>query len=140
MVSHGDFAKGLHSAVRMMTGKREGVFSCNLSEDMSADQFVVEFSTYLEEIQEGDEIILLADIISGSPITNAVEILDNKGWLENTIILAGMNMPLALSAVLLKDNSISLSELKEIILIEAHDGLQEFTKKDIEVVDYDIDL
>lgn len=137
MVSHGDFAKGLHSAVRMMTGKREGVFSCNLSEEMSADEFAEEFRTYTEEIQEGEEIVLLADILSGSPITNAVEILDEKGWMENTVILAGMNMPLALSAVLLKDNNISLSELKEIILIEAHDGLQEFTKKDIEVVDFD---
>lgn len=138
MVSHGDFAKGLHSAVRMMTGKREGVFSCNLTEEMSADDFATEFATYVDEIQEGEEIVLLADIISGSPITNAVEILEEKGHMTHTIILAGMNMPLALSAVMLKENDVTLDELKQIILIEAHDGLQEFTMKDIEVVDYDI--
>lgn len=135
MVSHGDFAKGLHSAVRMMTGKREGVFSCNLTEDMSADEFTKEFTTYTEEIAEGDEIILLADIISGSPITNAVSVLDEKGLMKNTIILAGMNMPLALNAVLYKDSSRTLLEVKELILKEAHNGLQEFTVQDIEVVD-----
>lgn len=135
MVSHGDFAKGLHSAVRMMTGKREGVFSCNLTEDMNADQFTTEFKTYADEIQEGEEIILLADIISGSPITNAVTVLDELGLMEKTIILAGMNMPLALSAVLYKDSSRSLTEVKELILADAHKGLQEFGMKDIEVVE-----
>ncbi|MBQ0066240.1 MAG: PTS sugar transporter subunit IIA [Firmicutes bacterium] len=135
MVSHGDFAKGLHSAVRMMTGKREGVFSCNLTEDMTADQFTTEFKTYADEIQEGEEIILLADIISGSPITNAVTVLDELGLMEKTIILAGMNMPLALSAVLYKDSSRSLTEVKELILADAHKGLQEFEMEDIEVVE-----
>ena len=39
MVSHGEFAPGLHSAVKMMTGDRDDVLSTSLKADMSADQF-----------------------------------------------------------------------------------------------------
>ena len=44
-----------------------------------------------------------------------------------------MNMPLALNAVLYKDSSRTLAQVKEMILDDAHKGLQEFTMKDIEV-------
>ena len=37
MVSHGEFAPGLHSAVKMMTGSRDDVLGTNLREDISAD-------------------------------------------------------------------------------------------------------
>ena len=39
MVSHGEFAPGLHSAVKMMTGDREDVLSTSLKDGMSADEF-----------------------------------------------------------------------------------------------------
>ena len=36
MVSHGEFAPGLHSAVKMMTGDREDVLSTSLKDGMTA--------------------------------------------------------------------------------------------------------
>ena len=65
LVSHGTFAPGLHSAVQMMTGPREDVLDTSLLPDMSADTFQENFRKLVEPIKPEDEIILLADILSG---------------------------------------------------------------------------
>lgn len=126
MVSHGSFAEGLHSAVKMMTGDREAVYSCGLKDDMSADTFAFVFSSMIQNFNDSDEIILLADILSGSPFTNALNELEKRNLLKNTIILAGMNMPLALTAVIMKDQEIELDELKGQLLSEDYAGMVEF--------------
>ena len=59
---------------------------------MSADTFQENFRKLVEPIKPEDEIILLADILSGSPFTKALEVLSEKGYLKNTIVIAGMNM------------------------------------------------
>ena len=75
MVSHGELAPGLHSAVKMMTGDRDDVLSTSLKDGMSADEFADNFRTLVKDITAEDEIILLADILSGSPFTNALNVL-----------------------------------------------------------------
>lgn len=115
MVSHGEFAPGLHSAVKMMTGDRDDVLSTSLKDGMSADQFAENFRELVSGFTSDDEVILLADILSGSPFTNALSVLDEKGLLANTLVIAGMNMPCAISAVLMKDN-MDRDALKETLL------------------------
>ena len=126
MVSHGEFAPGLHSAVKMMTGDRNDVLSTSLKEDMSADQFAENFKTLVAPLTADDSVVLLADILSGSPFTNALAVLDERGLLQNTLVIAGMNMPMAITAVLMKDNFDDLAVLKETILSEGHAGMTEF--------------
>ena len=115
MVSHGEFAPGLHSAVKMMTGDRDDVLSTSLKDGMSADQFAENFRELVSGFNSDDEVILLADILSGSPFTNALSVLDEKGLLANTLVIAGMN----------KDN-IDRDALKETLLSEGRAGLCEF--------------
>ena len=122
MVSHGEFAPGLHSAVKMMTGERDDVLSTSLI----ADEFAANFRTLVEPLNADDSVILLADILSGSPFTNALAVLDEKGLMPNTLVIAGMNMPLAITAVLMKDNFDDAELLKETLLSEGHAGLTEF--------------
>ena len=67
--------------------------------------------------------ILLGDIIGGSPLTNATNVLVNKGI--KTVILGGMNLPLALTTVLMKD-TVSLDEIANQVLEQARMAMQEF--------------
>jgi len=138
MVSHGTFAPGLHSAVQMMTGPREDVLDTSLLPDMSADTFQENFRKLVKVIKPEDEIILLADILSGSPFTKALEVLAQNDMLPNTIVLAGMNMPMALTAVLMKDNIDDRKALVETILSEGKNGLLEFTTADDSASEEDI--
>lgn len=126
IVSHGEFAPGLHSAVKMMTGDREDVLSTSLKDGMSADEFAENFAQLIKDFKEDDQVILLADILSGSPFTNALNVLDQRGLLQNTLVIAGMNMPLAITAVLMKDNFDDMDALKETLLSEGRSGLTDF--------------
>lgn len=127
MVSHGEFAPGLHSAVKMMTGDREDVLSTSLKDGMGADEFASNFAELIKNFKADDQVILLADILSGSPFTNALNVLDQKGLLQNTLVIAGMNMPLAITAVLMKDNFDNVQDLKDTLLSEGRTGLTDFT-------------
>ncbi len=137
MVSHGEFAPGLHTAVRMMTGDRNDVLSTSLKADMSADQFAENFKELVKDFTPDDQIILLADILSGSPFTNALNVLSDKGLIGNTLVLAGMNLPMAITAVLMKDNVDNVQDLKDTLLTEGRNGVTDFK---VEAGDDDDDL
>lgn len=117
MVSHGEFAQGLRSAVRMMTGERDDMFSVSLKENMGTNDFAEEFSKLTEPFTSEDEVLLFSDILSGSPFTTSLDLLSQKGMLGRTMVFTGMNMPMVLTAVLMKDN-LEGEDLKEVILSE----------------------
>lgn len=110
-----------------MTGDREDVLSTSLKDGMSADEFASNFAKLIKDFKADDQVILLADILSGSPFTNALNVLDQKGLLQNTLVIAGMNMPLAITAVLMKDNFDNVQDLKDTLLNEGRTGLTDFT-------------
>jgi PTS system N-acetylgalactosamine-specific IIA component len=123
LVSHGKFANGLNDALSMLAGNREDILSVGLENGKSVDEFVALFTEKVKDISTDDEVILLGDIIGGSPLTNATNVLVNKGI--KTVILGGMNLPLALTTVLMKD-TISLDEIADQVLEQARMAMQEF--------------
>lgn len=125
LVSHGEFASGLKNALGMLTGKRNDLLAAGLQDGRSADDFANEFEALIDPITDQDEIVLLGDLIGGSPLTTACNVLCQKGLAANTRVIGGMNLPLALMALLMKD-SMDLDELKESISAQAKDALKEF--------------
>lgn len=123
LVSHGKFANGLNDALSMLAGNREDILSVGLENGKSVDEFVALFTEKVKDISTDDEVILLGDIIGGSPLTNATNVLVNKGI--KTVILGGMNLPLALTTVLMKD-TVSLDEIVDQVLEQARMAMQEF--------------
>lgn len=123
LVSHGKFANGLNDALSMLAGNREDILSVGLENGKSVDEFAAIFTEKVKDISTDDEVILLGDIIGGSPLTNATNVLVNKGI--KTVILGGMNLPLALTTVLMKD-TVSLDEIADQVLEQARMAMQEF--------------
>ena len=104
LVSHGEFAPGLHKAIEMLAGSnREDVLSTSLKNGMGADEFADNVRAVLKDITEEDEIALFADIVGGSPLTTAANVIAEKGLLDRTVMVGGMNLPLVLSTILTKD-------------------------------------
>ena len=122
MVSHGQFAEGLKDALSMLAGQREDVLALGLQNGKSADEFAEEFSNIINPICQDDEIILLGDLIGGSPLTTAMNVVSEKGF--HCTIIGGMNLPLALTTVLMKD-TMSTNDLVVQILNEATTALRE---------------
>ncbi len=125
LVSHGTFAPGLHSVLKMLAGgDRSDVLSASMEDGMGADVFVKRFEDTIAPIQAEDEIILLADIIGGSPLTNALDVLSQKGMLTKTTAFGGMNLPMALTAALMKD-AMDMDTLKESLISESRNAISQ---------------
>lgn len=126
LVSHGTFAPGLHNALGMMAGSdREDIRSTSLLDGMDVDTFRVNFAELVKDITVEDEIILTADIIGGSPLTTALDVLTEKGLLGKTLAIGGMNLPLVLTAAF-ADAETPLEELEQELTGEAKDQIKRF--------------
>ena len=104
LVSHGDFAPGLHSALRMIAGDRDNVLSTSLRDVMGADEYAARVESLLGGIRPEDRIVVLADILGGSPLTTAMKVLADHGLLAHTRAFGGMSLPMALTLVLTGEN------------------------------------
>ena len=129
LVSHGEFAPGLHKAIEMLAGSsREDVLSTSLKNGMGADEFADNVREILKDITDEDEIALFADIVGGSPLTTAANVIAEKGLLDRTVMVGGMNLPLVLSTILTKDFAEDFKEhVRTAMVAEAKEMIQEFT-------------
>ena len=126
LVSHGTLAPGLHNALGMMAGSdREDIRSTSLLDGMDVDTFRANFAELVGNITAEDEIILTADIIGGSPLTTALDVLTEKGLLGKTRAIGGMNRPLVLTAAV-ADADTPIEELAQALTGEAKDQIKRF--------------
>ena len=70
-----------------------------------------------------DEIIVLADLVSGSPLTTTMAAISEKLGLQNVRAIGGMNLPMALTASMMKD-ALDGDSLAEALLQESRNGIQ----------------
>jgi len=135
LVSHGTLAPGLHDALSMLAGGgREDIISTSLENGMGSDTYADNVRKCIAKVTGQDEILLFGDIVGGSPLTTASNIIAEQGLLQRTVIVGGMNLPLALSAVLMKD-TMDTAELITTLLPEAREELKEFKVADEEPED-----
>lgn len=126
LVSHGEFAAGLKTALAMFAGdKIDQVIAVGLADGKSADDFGVEFRNALSGINDDDSLVVLADIVGGSPLTTAIGVLDDLGRLNTTPIIGGMNLPMALIAVVMKD-ALEGDAFVQAVIGEASAAIQQF--------------
>lgn len=124
LVSHGTLAPGMHSVLRMLSGERDDVLSASLEDGMSADDYVANLKQVLEVVTMDDEVVLLGDIIGGSPLTNALNVLNEKGLLGSTVACGGMNLPMAMTALMTLQTA-DLNSLVASMLSEAREGARQ---------------
>lgn len=126
LVSHGTFAPGLHNALEMLAGEgREDILSTSLKNGMSSTEYAENVRACISGITKEDEILLFADLVGGSPLTTASDVIAEEGLLDRTVMIGGMNLPLVLTAVLEKDD-METRELVETLIPESRDLLKEF--------------
>ncbi len=133
LVSHGQFAEGLHDTLGMFAGNCEGVMSIGLRKGESVERFRPRVQELLSQLGTSDELLVLADLIGGSPLTTVLDVLQEKELLAHTVVLGGMNLAMALNAVLGKDQGIQ--EMKQTILQEASASISELTLENEEEED-----
>lgn len=126
LVSHGGLAEGVQSSLGMFAGdKTDQVIAVGLKEGKSVDDFAVDFRQAVAGLKEEDTVLVLADIVGGSPLTTAASVLAELGKLDSAVILGGLNLTMGLTGLVMKD-MLEGKDLANTILAEATAALQEF--------------
>lgn len=137
LVSHGGFAAGLKTSLAMFAGdKIEQVIAVGLKNDETVARFSDDVREALKFLKPEDSVVVLADIVGGSPLTTLCSVLDEMGKLDDAIILGGMNLPMAITTAVMKD-SLEKDALVQAVLPEAKAAVQQFSAAETEDEDDD---
>lgn len=98
-VSHGELASGFCGALQMLVGEREDVFHVAFKDGMGLPEFKENVKALIEPITAEDEVIVMADLVSGSPLTTTMETLSEHVPLDRVRAIGGMNLPMAVTAI-----------------------------------------
>lgn len=114
LMSHGHYAKeALHSA-EMIIGQQENVATISVIPEKTLDSVMMETSQAFTKLDTSSGILLLADILGGTPSNVAGNLVLTK---ENVLAVTGFNLPMLLE--LFVDRSRNLAELEQ-LLVDAH--------------------
>lgn len=126
LVSHGGLSQGLKSTLSMFAGdKIEQVLALSLEPGQSVDAFAEVCRQELAQVDQDRNFLVLADIVGGSPLTTLCGVLEELGKLSSTQVFGGMNLPMALTSLVMKD-ALEGPDLAKAVLAEAGSALQEF--------------
>lgn len=110
LVSHGQLSVGLKNSMEMICGDLENVFCFSMSRDDKVG-LSNKVKTLISTFNDEDQKIILTDLI-GSSVTNEMILLTRE--VNNMHVISGMNLGLALSISIPKNNFIS-DELFELV-------------------------
>ena len=105
--------------------KIDQVIAVGLKNGKTVGDFEKDFRQAISGLTADDSVVVLADIIGGSPLTTACNVLDELGKLENAVVLGGMNLPMAITSAVMKD-MLEGDDFVQAVLPEAQAALQEF--------------
>ena len=125
IATHGEFAGGLKQTMDFVLGGNEkvGVLSAYTIPDFDMDR---EAAAVVDELEDGDELIVMTDVLGGSVNKEAVVFAAQPG----VRVITGMNLTLV--ATLLTEEELPLDELVKTSIAEAQASIQqpEFVSKE----------
>ncbi len=126
LVSHGTLAPSMHETLKaFFLGDRADLIHANMEEGMGPDEYIDEVRETLSVIKPEDELIVLADLLGGSPLTYASYVINEMGLLDRSWFLSGMNLPMVID-IMTKKDTMSTRYLMNHFLDEARETVVPF--------------
>lgn len=123
IVGHGEYATGMKSSIKLLTGLNNNIEAINLNEELTHNEYTMMVQEY---VSNNKDLIIFADMTGGAPFQIASrEILLNEDS-ENQFVIGGVSVGCILEVVM---NTLVLnSEDKlENIINTAVNNIQEMT-------------
>ena len=125
IASHGEFAEGIHQSGSMIFGEQEKVQTVTFMPSEGPDDLRAKIDAAIATFDADDEILVLADLWSGSPFNQASAVLGENPD-RNIAIITGLNLPMLIQAYTerMMDADAGLEKVVANILKEAKDGIR----------------
>lgn len=116
ITAHGGLAAGLIDSASMIVGESEFLKAESLQIEDSPEAFRDRLAKSVQELDQGDGVLVLADLFGATPANSALCLLDSR-----VEVLTGVNLPMLLEAIVRRETP--LRELVRSILESARGGI-----------------
>ncbi|HEL0559559.1 TPA: PTS mannose transporter subunit IIAB [Streptococcus equi subsp. zooepidemicus] len=125
IASHGKFAEGIHQSGSMIFGEQEKVQVVTFMPNEGPDDLYGHFNNAIAQFDADDEILVLADLWSGSPFNQASRVAGENPDRKMAII-TGLNLPILIQAYTerLMDANAGVEQVAANIIKESKDGIK----------------
>ena len=125
IASHGEFAAGIHQSGSMIFGEQEKVQVVTFMPNEGPDDLYAKFNNAVATFDAEDEVLVLADLWSGSPFNQASRVMGENPDRKFAII-TGLNLPMLIQAYTerLMDATAGVEKVAANIIKEAKDGIK----------------
>lgn len=125
IASHGKFAEGIHQSGSMIFGEQEKVQVVTFMPNEGPDDLYAHFNNAIAQFDADDEILVLADLWSGSPFNQASRVAGENPDRKMAII-TGLNLPMLIQAYTerLMDAGAGVEQVAANIIKESKDGIK----------------
>jgi PTS system mannose-specific IIA component len=91
LVTHGRLAEELRHAMEHVVGPQRGVATVCIGPEDDIEDRRADIRECIRAVDEGDGVVVLTDILGGTPSNLAMSLLDQRPDVE---VIAGVNLPL----------------------------------------------
>lgn len=125
IASHGKFAEGIHQSGSMIFGEQEKVQVVTFMPNEGPDDLYAHFNNAIAQFDADDEVLVLADLWSGSPFNQASRVMGENPDRKMAII-TGLNLPMLIQAYTerMMDANAGVEQVASNIIKEAKDGVK----------------
>lgn len=107
IIGHGDLPKGMVNSTKMFFGEDVAAIDCLcLYADTALDQYAIALKDKIAALDDGDGVIILADLFGGSPCNQAILQMNDR-----VEILSGVNFGMLLELLATREAEISLHDI-----------------------------
>lgn len=110
IVTHGSLANAFKESTKMFFNDVDDIESIGLYATESSEDLKSKIMNSIEKIDDGDGVLIFVDFFGGSPFNVAASIILEMEGSHKLECLAGVNMPLLMEAVSMREH-MELSEL-----------------------------
>lgn len=116
---HGGFASGIEQAIHQVIGEQEQFKAIDFPVDMTTPQLESAMRDALSDLNSGDGIVFLTDLLGGTPFRTASLLSQQRDDIE---VLTGTNLQMV-AEMLLERDELSLVEFRNQALTCGHRGM-----------------
>ena len=107
LVTHCNLAHELVTVLESIVGKVKQIQPIAFDQDFRPDAAHKKISTAVKKVDSGDGVLIITDMFGGTPSNISLSFLE-----ENKVeVLTGMNLPMLIRLITLREKKILLSEL-----------------------------
>ena len=122
LASHGTFAEGIKMSGQMIFGQQDDVVAVTLMPEMGPDDLRAKLLEAIGGLGDQDQVLFLVDLQGGTPWNQISLLLDEEGH-ENWAAVAGLNLPMLVSAYGARMGAETAADVAKEILPEAKGGI-----------------